>query len=93
MPYAHAATLPHDAIEQQNRWQRRLCLLLAGALVLIIGMGQVVAPMHYDRDHFHVAVGVDNPEGFAVLVNNDGQINVVHKDGLVLVPRNKKYGP
>ena len=36
-------------------------------------------------------VGVDYPDGFAVVVDEEGQINVVHYDGTVIVPNRKVF--
>lgn len=36
-------------------------------------------------------VGVENPDGFAVLIDEEGKINVVHYDGTVIVPNRKVY--
>lgn len=36
-------------------------------------------------------VGVENPDGFAVVVDEEGKINVVHFDGTVIVPNHKVY--
>jgi len=36
-------------------------------------------------------VGVENPDGFAVLVDEEGKINVVHYDGTVIVPNRKVF--
>lgn len=38
-----------------------------------------------------LAVGVDHPDGFAVVIDEQGKICVVTRDGLVLVPRSKKF--
>jgi hypothetical protein len=36
-------------------------------------------------------VGVENPDGFAVLIDEEGKINVVHRDGTVIVPNRKVF--
>lgn len=41
--------------------------------------------------HSQTIVGVDYPDGFAVVVGEDGTINVVHYDGTVIVPNRKIF--
>ncbi|MFN3165812.1 MAG: hypothetical protein ACE37H_01975 [Phycisphaeraceae bacterium] len=38
-----------------------------------------------------LVAGVGHEMGFAVYVREDGQINIIHRDGTVLVPNRKKF--
>lgn len=38
-----------------------------------------------------IIAAVDHERGFAVLVDEEGKINVIHRDGTVIVPNRKHY--
>lgn len=58
------------------------------------GPGAAPPPVVVDINKVGTAqmiVGVENPDGFAVVVDEEGKINIVHRDGTVIVPNRKVY--
>lgn len=96
-----------QAINRQLVQTNRLLKLGYAGLAVAMLTGYVVAqggnePQQQSADQApHVGlntlgtsqmiVGVDYPDGFAVVVDENGQINVVHYDGTVIVPNRKVY--
>ena len=90
---------PLGALKRQNR------LLLAGYGVIAMlavaavamgagGNGPQSKSPRVDSNQVGTAqmmVGIDHPDGFAVLIDEDGKVNVVHRDGRVIVNRQKQY--
>lgn len=92
-------------LRQQNRMLKLgyagLAVLALTGFALAQGAGNDPQPNDPNDNHVVIdinkvgdaqqMVGVENPDGFAVLIDEEGKINVVHRDGTVIVPNRKVF--
>ncbi|MFI4861005.1 MAG: hypothetical protein ACIAXF_10030 [Phycisphaerales bacterium JB063] len=94
-------------LRQQNRLLKLGYAALAVFAItgFAFAQGQADPPVHHPDDpngnrvtvdinkvgDAQTMVGVENPDGFAVLIDEEGKINVIHRDGTVIVPNRKVY--
>ncbi|MEM1447111.1 MAG: hypothetical protein AAGF84_13715 [Planctomycetota bacterium] len=70
-----------DPLVRHNRRLKLALIGVCGLFVLTFASGQVSVPENNLPTQYHVAVPVDNENGFVVLVRNDGRIYRVEKYG------------
>jgi hypothetical protein len=80
-------------LQRANRWLRRCCVVLAGAVILGAGMA-MQAGLDRDGDTRNIDLiedsqAVSDPDGFAVFVRRDGNVVIVKEDGTIIRTNNQ----
>lgn len=87
-----------QTLRQSNRLLKMGYLLIGVFAVVGYALAQAdpddpdVPPVDIvNVDNTEQIAGINHERGFAVYVDDDGTINVVHRDGTVIVPNKKVY--
>ena len=94
-----------EQLKQTNRRLKFGCLALAlaGLFVYTLASPEPTRAEHEERkiNNAHIdinkvgnaqfMVGIDDPNGYAVIIDEEGKINIVTRSGKVIIPKRKYY--